>query len=273
VSFLNRYLGAVQSFTRVPVTGALSQWVDRSPDNIHASAAHFPGVGWLVGIVACAAFALVGLLLPGNPFAPLAAAVGCTVATLMVTGSAHEIGLARIADSLGGAVSAARALEIMKDSRIGAFGVLALLLAVLAKVSLLAVLASHSPIAVLVALLAGHVVSRFWPLLLSREMVGVPGIPYVGTPGSAGQPLAEPLSKKSLGIAAAWSIPVVIIAWFAQGAAFAILPLLISGLALVWMQRTLARRLQGFTDDGVGATQQLGEIAFYFGAAVGLGVG
>jgi adenosylcobinamide-GDP ribazoletransferase len=81
------------------------------------------------------------------------------------------------------------------------------------------------------------------------------------------------LSKKSLGIAAAWSVPALVVAWLAQGAGFAILPLLTSGLALLWMQRMMARRLQGFTDDGVGATQQLAEIAFYFGAAVGLGVG
>ena len=239
----------------------------------HASAAHFPGVGWLVGVVACAAFALVGLLLPGSPFAPLAAAVGCTVATLMVTGGAHENSLARIADSLGAPVSAARALEIMKDSRIGSFGVLALVLALLAKVSLLAVLAAQSPVAVLVALLAGHVVSRFWPLLLARGLPGMPGIAYLGEAGIAGQLLAEPIAPRALGIAGAWCVVALAIAWLAQGAAFAILPVLASGLALLWMQRMFARRLQGFTDDGVGATQQVGEIAFYFGAAVGLGVG
>jgi adenosylcobinamide-GDP ribazoletransferase len=270
VSFLRQYLAAVQFFTRVPVTGTLAQWVGSSPANTRASAAHFPGVGWLVGIVACAAFALVGLLLPGSPLAPLAAAAGCIVATLMVTGGVHENSLARIADALGAPVNAARALEIMEDSRIGSFGVLALVLALLAKVSLLAVLAAQSPVAVLVALLAGHVVSRFWPLLLAHGMAGMPAIPYLGKAGDPGKPLAERIAPRDLGIAAAWSLVALALAWLAQGAAFAILPVLASGLALLWMQRMFARRLQGFTDDGLGATQQICEAAFYFGAAVGV---
>ncbi len=100
VSFLRQYLFAIQSFTRVPVTGTLADWVGSSPDMLRASAAHFPGVGWLVGIVACAAFALLGLALPDTPLTPLAAAVGCTVATAWMTGAVHEIGLARTADGL-----------------------------------------------------------------------------------------------------------------------------------------------------------------------------
>jgi adenosylcobinamide-GDP ribazoletransferase len=273
VNFMRHYIAAVHSFTRVPVTGALAQWIGASgPEDVRASAAHFPGVGWLVGIVACAAFALVGLLLPGSPFAPLAAAVGCTVATLILTGGAHEIGLARVADALGGPSKAARALEIMADSRIGAFGVLALVLALLAKVSLLAVLAAQSPVAVLVALLAGHVVSRFWPLLLGRGLPGMPGLTYLGDVVPTGKPLAEPITSQALGIAGAWSAVALALAWAAQGAGFAILPVIAGGLALLWMQRMLARRLQGFTHESLGATQQLGEIAFYFGAAIGVQV-
>ncbi len=268
---MRHYLAAVHSFTRVPATGALGQWMGAAgPEDARASAAHFPGVGWLVGIVACAAFALVGLLLPGSPFDPLAAAVGCTVATLVLTGGVHENGLARVADALGGPANPERALEIMADSRIGSFGVLALVLALLAKVSLLAVLAAQSPVAVLAALVAAHVVSRFWPLLLGRGLPGMPGLTYLGDAASTAKPLAEPVTNRSLGIAAAWVALAVALAWAAQGAGFAILPVVAGGLALLWMQRVLARRLQGFTHESLGATQQLGEIAFYFGAAIGV---
>ena len=49
VTIVREYLVAVQFFTRLPVTGALAQWVGWSPALLRASAAHFPGVGWLVG--------------------------------------------------------------------------------------------------------------------------------------------------------------------------------------------------------------------------------
>ena len=51
MSFVRHYLLALQFFTRIPVTGRLAQWVGFSPAMLRASAAHFPGVGWLVGIM------------------------------------------------------------------------------------------------------------------------------------------------------------------------------------------------------------------------------
>ena len=266
MSFLRQYLFAVQSFTRVPVTGTLAEWVGSDPNLLRTSAAHFPGVGWLVAFVACATFALLGLALPDNLFTPLVAAVGCIVATVMVTGGHPETSLARCADGLGGA-GAARSIEIMKDSRIGSFGTMALTLALLAKVSLLAVLAATSPVAVLAALLAAHVVSRFWPLMLARAL------PYLGEAPAGNRPLAQRIEPRGLGIAGAWSIVALAIAVFAQGPAFAILGLLFSGLALLALRRLFARRLNGFTDECMGAAQQACEISFYLGAAIGAGVG
>jgi len=266
VSFLRQYLLAVQSFTRLPVTGTFAQRAGSSSETQRASAAHYPGVGWLVGIVACAAFSLLATALGDTPFAPMAAAVGCITATLMITGGAHEAGLARTADALGGAAPAARALDIMKSPGLGSHGVLALALALLSKVSLLAVLAAQSPVAVLMALLTGHVLSRFWPLLLASSL------PWLGEAGTH-KPLADRLDPRGLGIAAAWSAVALAAAWLAEGPGFAILALAGGGLALLWMSRLFARRLQGFTDSALGATQQICEIATYLGAAVGLRVG
>jgi adenosylcobinamide-GDP ribazoletransferase len=245
MSFLRHYLLAVQSFTRLPVTGTLAQWAGSSADTTHASAAHYPGVGWLVGFVACAVFALLGTALGDTPFAPLAAAVGCVAAALMLTGGAHETGIG-----------------------IGSDGVLALLLALLAKVSLLAVLAAQSPTAVLGALIAAHVLSRFWPLLLAST---VPWLGDVRMPGAKSLP--DRLDPRGLGIAAAWSALAVAIAWLAEGAAFAIMALAAGGIALLWMRRLFARRARGLTDSPLGATQQACEIATYLGAAIGLRIG
>lgn len=264
--FVRHYLVAVQFFTRLPVTGALAQWVGFSPAMLRASAAHFPGVGWLIGLAACAVFAVLALALPETSSTPLAAAVGCTVATVLLTGAFHEDGLADLADGLGGSSDRARALEIMKDSRIGAFGALALVLALLSKVALLAVLAAQSLTAALAALLAAHVVSRFWPLLLVRTL------PYVGdAAGSKSKPMAERIEPAALAVAALWCAVPLAIALFVQDAAFVLAGLAASGLALLWMRRLLARRLQGFTGDALGATQQVCEIAFYLGAALALG--
>jgi adenosylcobinamide-GDP ribazoletransferase len=267
VSFLRHYLVALRFFTRVPVTGPLAQWVGFTPDMLRASAGHLPGVGWLVGIVACAVFALLGLALPDSPFTALAAAVGSTIATVLLTGGSHEAGLAHSADGLGASAGAQRAIEIMNDSHLGAFGAIAVALALLTKVALLAVLAARSPVAVLAALLAGHVLSRFCPLVLVRSMHCVDGD---GNPERG--PLAERIAGRDIAIGAVWCVLALLVPLLAQGFGFVIGSLAASALALLWMRRLLARRLQGFTRHALGATQQVCEIAFYFGAAIALGL-
>jgi adenosylcobinamide-GDP ribazoletransferase len=264
--FLRHYLLALQFFTRLPVTGGLARWVGFSPDMLRASAAHFPGVGWLVGLAACVAFAAVSWALPATPLTPLAAAVASTIGTVWLTGAFHEDGLVDLVDGLGGSADRDRALEIMKDSRIGAFGAIALVLSLLLKVTLLAVLASVSPTAVLAALLAAHVVSRFWPLVLIRTLA------YVGdAAGSKSKPLAERITPAAVWVGAAWCVVPVALAVLAQGPTVVLAGLVGSALAAWWMRRLLTRRLAGFTGDALGATQQLGELAFYLGATVALG--
>ena len=263
MQFIRHYLLAVQFLTRIPVTGPLAAWVGFSPAMLRASAAHFPGVGWIAGGVAAAVYAAVAWGLPGNAFTPLLAAVLCTVATVLLTGGFHEDGLADVADGLGGSADRARALEIMKDSRVGAFGAMALALALLAKVAVLAVLGAQGLAVVLVALLGGHVLSRFMPLLL------VATLPHVGdAAGSKSKPLADQIARPALFSAFLWCfMPLVLIGW-SFGAIFLIASSGACLLACGWMWRLLARRLRGFTGDGLGATQQVCEIAFYLGAAV-----
>ncbi|MDP3172161.1 MAG: adenosylcobinamide-GDP ribazoletransferase, partial [Polaromonas sp.] len=140
--FIRHFLLAVQFFTRIPVTGALAAWVGYSPAMLRASAAHFPGTGWLVGGVAAGVYALLIALLPPGLFTPLVAAALSTVATVLLTGAFHEDGLADVSDGLGGSSEAPRALEIMKDSRVGAFGALALVLVLGCKLALIALLGS-----------------------------------------------------------------------------------------------------------------------------------
>jgi adenosylcobinamide-GDP ribazoletransferase len=265
LSFVRHYLLAVQFFTRVPITGRLAAWVGYSPAMLRASAAHLPGVGWLVAALACGVAAASMALLQQRPGSALVAAVLCTVATVLLTGGFHEDGLADVADGLGGSADRARALEIMKDSRVGAFGAMALVLALMSKVALLGLLGSYSSHALLAALLGGHVWSRFCPLLLVRLL------PHVGDAAtSKSKPLAGQISGTALAIALLWCFMPLTQVLLAQGATFLIAGLVGSALAFLWMKRLFTRRLQGFTGDCLGATQQVCEIAFYLGATVAL---
>ena len=250
--FVRHFLLALQFFTRIPVTGRLADWVGFSPAMLRASAAHFPGVGWIVGGLTAAVLWGLLLLLPAVPAAPWVAAIASTVFGVLLTGAFHEDGLADLADGLGGSAERARALEIMKDSRIGSYGTIALVLALLAKVALLALLAQAD------AWLAV-------PLLISRTL------PHVGdTPQSKSKPLAESIGNAGLAAGLLWwALAMVLVVWLLPTApwAQAVLGALIG---LVWMWRLLQRRLQGFTGDGLGATQQVSEVLFYLGLALSI---
>ncbi|GAA3995336.1 adenosylcobinamide-GDP ribazoletransferase [Comamonas faecalis] len=265
IQALRHYLLAVQFFTRLPVTGRLAAWVGYSPALLNAASAHFPGVGWPVAAVACAVYAPLWWALGSGGFAPLAAAALATATTLLATGGFHEDGLADTADGLGGGYTRERVLEIMKDSRIGAFGAMALVLALLTKLALLAQLGSTSLAPALLALLGAHVLSRWWPLTVMRCL------PYAGDGASSkAKPLASHTSAAAVAAGALWCVPALLWLGAALGWAALASAVVVSGLAAQWMHWRLAQRLQGFTGDGLGAVQQLGELGFYLGLALAL---
>jgi adenosylcobinamide-GDP ribazoletransferase len=274
---IRHYLLALQFFTRVPVTGRLADWVGFSPAMLRASAGHFPGVGWLVGGLVAGVTSLLLYGLPGNAFATLVAAVWGTAFGVLITGAFHEDGLADVFDGLGGSPDRDRALIIMKDSRVGAFGAIAMMLALLAKVSVLALLGAIDATLVCTALFLAHVVSRTWPLFLIRLM------PHVGdAAGSKSKPLADQISLASLWTAFFWCFMALALVGYAQAATNFIVveqpavvllqalgsALLASGLVFLLMWRWFWRRLGGFTGDCLGTTQQLCELAFYLGLAL-----
>ena len=265
--FLRHFLLALQFFTRIPVTGRLANWVGFSTTMLRASAAHFPGVGWVVGGLTALVFAGLIALLPRLPESVWVAAVLSTVFSVLLTGAFHEDGLADTADGLGGAMTRERALDIMKDSRIGTYGTVALVLAIFAKLSLLVLLTRVDLRLGVATLFLAHVTSRFTPLFLIRAM------DHVGdTPQSKSKPLAENISTAAVGVGLVW--------WgLALLAMFSFLPVwpwwagaLGAAVMAAWMARRLQQRLQGYTGDGLGATQQLSELGFYLGMALAVGI-
>ena len=138
---LRLFFIALQFLTRVPVPA----WVGWRADWMNQSARHFALVGACVGAFGGAVFWAAAHLWPAT-----LAVLLSMVATVWITGAFHEDGLADTCDGLGGAVSRQRALDIMKDSRLGTYGTLGLLAVLALKAAALAGLAARDLAATLV---------------------------------------------------------------------------------------------------------------------------
>jgi adenosylcobinamide-GDP ribazoletransferase len=247
---LRLYLVALQFLTRVPVPASLGF----EPAWLHQSARHFPGVGLLVG-----AFSAAVLWGGAHLFSALIAVLLAMAATVWLTGAFHEDGLADTADALGGHVSKERALAIMKDSRIGTYGAVALLGVLALKAAALHSVAARDIVMALLALPLLHAWSRAVPVLLLRWLT------YAGDAEHAkAKPMAQQVGAAELWGALMWCALSAVLAWAAGLAVSALLWLALSGLAAaLWMGRCLQRRLGGYTGDGLGASQQLSELAMW----------
>jgi adenosylcobinamide-GDP ribazoletransferase len=243
---LRALLTAIQYFTRIPVPC----WVGHNAAQLARAARYFPLVGSGVGIIGALTLWLATLVLP-----TLLAVIISTTVTIVLTGAFHEDGLADTFDGLGGSTSRVRALEIMKDSRLGTFGMLALLLAVLLKIAALAVLAAVATRYGMLALVAAHSLSRACAVMMAWCL------PYARSDDSArAKPVIESLRPADLLVAIACGlIPLAVLG------APAVLGVLLALLVFLLLFRWFKHRLGGYTGDTLGATQQSCEIAFYLG--------
>jgi adenosylcobinamide-GDP ribazoletransferase len=209
----------------------------------------FPLVGILVGIVGWLVYALAdALALPAAASALLAVA-----ATVAVTGALHEDGLADTADGFGGGAERVRKLAIMRDSRSGAYGVLALVFSVGLRVAALSVL---MPPRAGLALIAAHAVSR----------AGLPAV----------MRWLEPARDDGLGAAAGrpddaavlWCLAsAFVIALLCLGGGTGLAGLVVTAAAMAAVAALARRQIGGYTGDVLGAAQQIGEIAMLLTAA------
>lgn len=246
---------ALQFFTRVPVPARIGF----EPEWLNASARHFPLVGFLVGVVAALALAV------GSQALGTAIGVWLSIAaTVWLTGAFHEDGLADTCDALGGAVSRERALEIMKDSRIGSYGAVALVLALGLKAATLSAL----PMALAVpALLLAHTASRAAAVVLIRVL------PYAGEVSLAkAKPLAQKVSALGTGVALGWVLLLAAALLALRWAWWPYVALALAGVLVgtIACGRWFRRRLGGITGDTLGATQQITELLGLLGWVVAL---
>lgn len=220
--------------TRLPV---------RAPDgNLASAVGVFPVVGAIVGLPA--GLAGSAALLLGLP--PLAAALIAIFVLALLTGALHEDGLADFADGLAGN-STEESIRIMRDSHIGAFGVLALIFGVGLRATALAAIAD--PDALWRIFAAAAVLSR---TAMPLVMVWLPRASATGLATSAGTPRpGDVLFAVAIGL----PIAVLLLGWSAVPAVLAV------ATAVVGMAMLARRRLGGYTGDVLGAVQQAAETA------------
>jgi adenosylcobinamide-GDP ribazoletransferase len=246
---------AAALFTRLPVGSGVPRY--RPADTLPA----WPVAGLAIGLGAGIDIA-VARWLGAGPL--LAAAVGLLTAVVL-SGALHEDGLADTADALGSSgTDRARRLEILRDSRIGAFGALAIGFSLLLRVAALAQVVSVAGSgAALLALAAAHALSRAvlaWPLNTSgpARSDGLGATLGAPEPAVAGWTLA-------IGSALAF-VCLLDVAWLAAVLAPPLAVALAAGASIVARER-----LGGYTGDTLGATQQVTEVAVLVLVALAVG--
>jgi adenosylcobinamide-GDP ribazoletransferase len=245
------FVCALQFLTRLP-----TPVIPFEPDMIARAAPFYPTVGWIVGALCGVVFLAASPLWPGLPAAVLAIGAG-----LLITGGFHEDGLADTADGLGGGQTPARRLEIMKDSRTGSYGALALWAALTVKAAALATL---PPLAGALGLVLVHgaarasavVVMARLPYARDPEAAKLKPAPVGVRPWEAGAAMVlgfAPLLAAPLTGLPPWSAPLGAILAAAAGGAVAF---------------TARRLIGGYTGDVLGAVEQVAEVGLLLGLSV-----
>lgn len=230
---------AISFYTRLPITASEADYA-----HLPQAAIYLPVVGWIVGAGSALAFYVAAQLWSQATAAIIALCVG-----ILLTGGLHEDGFADVCDGFGGGYDKTRILAIMKDSSIGVYAVLGLLLLLSLKISLLSTMPL---IAVPWTILAAHSVSRFMPLLIMY------GYNYARNEASkAAGAIYKPDFKQLLFPAGLAGLPLLflpVFCWLAVGSVI---------LVNHGSGRYFYRHIGGYTGDCLGASQQVAEVIFY----------
>lgn len=245
--------------TRVPLFGLASH----DPGDLARSATWFPLVGLAVAVVGAIMYAAAASLWP-----PLLAVILSVIATVWMTGAFHEDALADAFDGFGGGWNTAQVLAIMKDSRVGSYALVGVVLVLAAKIVALHTIATVAlgsavgirggVMAVGRALVAAHVLGRWSSVPLIR------GYRYVRIAAederpSAGRPFVGSVTGRQL--AGATLLAIVIVGGVLQWAAVA--PIIVASIVTEIAGRYFGRRIGGITGDALGAANQAVELAVY----------
>jgi len=242
------FFNALMFFTRIPCP----KWVVFSTEYLEKSTKYFPLIGIFVGTITAIVFYLTQLLLPASISIVLS-----MVAGILTTGAFHEDGLADACDGFGGGWTKEKILEIMKDSRIGTYGMVGLTLALLSKYLLSIELSQFSGFYFVNVMLLGHTLSR----LNAATVIFL--FNYAREDDtSKTKPLAKNMTWANFCVAFIIGIiPLILVSIYWSYYIFLIpIPLV---LLMLYLGRYFTKWIGGFTGDCLGSVQQLSELLIY----------
>ena len=241
--------------TWVPIPGKPSGAFD-----LRRASRAFAVTGALIGLAAGIIVILCASLGMSSPLAAALTILGLVI----VTGALHEDGLADTIDGFWGAADRDEKLRIMRDTRLGAYGVLALLFSVLIRIAALEQILSEGAFEAAAALVAAGAVSRHGMVALMRRSANARG---EGLAYSAGTPWAG-AERTSLITALAIGLPA---AWLASGIVGVLIGGALAAIAFMGVKELARHHIGGHTGDVCGALQQMMEIAVLIGLALTAG--
>ncbi len=244
---LQIFLTAMMFFTRIPCP----KWVDHSAYYLEKSAKYFSLVGIIVGTIGALIFYSTSLFLPVETALLLS-----VISTIYTTGAFHEDGFADVCDGFGGGWTKEKILLIMKDSRLGTYGVTGLILILAVKFAALNALPTHI---IPLTIISGHSVSRFIATTLIYTHA------YVrDTNDSKAKPAAKSITVNMVITSGIFGI----LPLFLFGTPFIFLTLIPCYLAKMYLGGKFKKWIGGQTGDCAGAVQQLTEVMFYISVIV-----
>ncbi len=253
------FLTALIFYTRISLPGNEHE---PTPEHLNNSIRYFPLLGWLTGSVSAAVFFLFNVY-----FDTSIALIFSMLVSVLITGGLHEDGFADVCDGFGGGWTKEKILAIMKDSRVGAFGVLGLVFILILKFfslseMMLTINVSSNRLIVLLLFVIAHSLSRF------NASVMVFTHTYVREETSKSAATAVGKSKRNLYVGSVFGIlPIIALSlltmqyqWF-----FLLIPV---AFVQLYLSRFFNKWIGGYTGDCLGAIQQVSEVVIYLSIIV-----
>jgi adenosylcobinamide-GDP ribazoletransferase len=251
---LHIFFTALMFYTRIPCP----KNIDHNPDYLNKASRYFPFIGWIVGGICFGVYYLSSFV-----FSVEIALILSMIAGILTTGAFHEDGFADVCDGFGGGWTKEKILLIMKDSAIGAYGAIGLILLFLLKFEAVFSLVSKSGIVnlqsatyVLLLFISAHSVSRLAAVSIvfthqySREDAS-----------SKSKPIAQNFTwKEVIGAMLFGLLPLLVLSFFQWQLLLVLVPVFI---ARFFLARYFQKWIDGYTGDCLGATQQVCEVVFY----------
>jgi len=251
------FFTALQFYTRIPAP----KWVVYQPENLSLATKYLPVVGWIVGLIS-------GLTwIAGSYLTDISIGILFSItASILTTGAFHEDGFADVCDGFGGGWTKEKIMEIMKDSRVGTYGSVGLILILATKFYLLqylSVLFDKDFFTLIIILISAHAISRFMPVLViytqsySRE-----------TDDSKSKPVAQKIDISIVITAGIFALIPLLLLAFISNQILLLLSVVFLLLITFFLSRYFKRWIGGYTGDCLGAIQQVCEVGFYLFMAV-----